>query len=409
MPTPSCAPRSISPNEWEAMTDAEFTITLPSLGEDVTEATVTRWLVGPGDTVDAETPLLEVATDKVDTEIPSPHAGTVATIHVAENDVVEVGAALATITTAPVSPPDDEPEPVAVDTANSSAGAAEAHADTDTDAPAVSATTAPPVAAGPPTVTSGAGTTVEKLPRIRQTIARRMMESLHGSAQLTTVVEADVTNISMLRAAHKAEFQNTTGTKLSFLPFFAKATVEALAEHPVLGASVDTECTEITYHHNVNLGIAVDGPKGLIVPVIRDADRLSIAELAIGIAKVAEHVRAGTISPDALTGGTFTITNTGSRGALFDTPILNRPESAILGTGSVVERVVPLRDPDGAVGFSARAVVYLSVTYDHRVVDGADAARFLTTIRQRLETGFTEAELLHGAHRPKVPATSGSA
>ena len=163
------------------------------------------------------------------------------------------------------------------------------------------------------------------------------MESLHGSAQLTTVVEADVTSINMLRAAHKAEFQKATGTKLSFLPFFAKATVEALAEHPVLSASVNTECTEITYHHSVNLGIAVDGPKGLIVPVIRDADRLSIAELAIGIAEVADHVRAGTISPDALTGGTFTITNTGSRGALFDTPILNRPESAILAQIKVPE------------------------------------------------------------------------
>jgi 2-oxoglutarate dehydrogenase E2 component (dihydrolipoamide succinyltransferase) len=392
------------------MTDTEFTITLPSLGEDVTEATVTRWLVEPGDTVDTETPLLEVATDKVDTEIPSPYAGTVATILVAENDVVEVGAALATITTAPVSPPDEEPEPVTVETAapfTSAASDSVADTDTDTGTPSVSAAAAPPAAA--PTVTNGAGTSVEKLPRIRQTIARRMMESLHGSAQLTTVVEADVTSISMLRAAHKAEFQKVTGTKLSFLPFFAKATVEALAEHPVLSASVNTECTEITYHHSVNLGIAVDGPKGLIVPVIRDADRLTIAELAVGIAEVADHVRAGTISPDALTGGTFTITNTGSRGALFDTPILNRPESAILGTGSVVERVVPLRDRDGAIGFSVRAVVYLSVTYDHRVVDGADAARFLTTIRQRLETGFTKEELLHKAHRPDVPATSGSA
>ena len=394
------------------MTDAEFTITLPSLGEDVTEATVTRWLVEPGDTVDTETPLLEVATDKVDTEIPSPYAGTVATILVAENDVVEVGAALAIITTTTVSPSDEEPGPVTVETAApftsaASDSVADTDTDTDTGTPSVSAAAAPPAAA--PTVTNGAGTSVEKLPRIRQTIARRMMESLHGSAQLTTVVEADVTSISMLRAAHKAEFQKATGTKLSFLPFFAKATVEALAEHPVLSASVNTECTEITYHHSVNLGIAVDGPKGLIVPVIRDADRLTIAELAVGIAEVADHVRAGTISPDALTGGTFTITNTGSRGALFDTPILNRPESAILGTGSVVERVVPLRDPDGAVGFSVRAVVYLSVTYDHRVVDGADAARFLTTIRQRLETGFTKEELLHGAHRPDVPATSGSA
>ncbi|WP_428339889.1 dihydrolipoamide acetyltransferase family protein [Mycobacterium sp.] len=402
------------------MTDAEFTVTLPSLGEDVTEATITRWLVEPGDTVDAETPLLEVATDKVDTEIPSPHAGTVAAILVAENDVVEVGAALATITTAPASQPDQEPEPVTAEhkpvtvetTAAPSASTAfgrPTDTDTHTDAPSISVATAQPAAAAPPAVTNGADTSVEKLPKIRQTIARRMMESLHGAAQLTTVVEADVTSISMLRTAHKAEFQKATGTKLSFLPFFAKATVEALAEHPVLSASVNTECTEITYHHSVNLGIAVDGPKGLIVPVIRHADRLSIAELAAGIAEVADHVRAGTISPDALTGGTFTITNTGSRGALFDTPILNRPESAILGTGSVVERVVPLRDPDGAVGFSVRSVMYLSITYDHRVVDGADAARFLTTVRQRLETGFTEKELLHGSHRPDVPATSGSA
>jgi 2-oxoglutarate dehydrogenase E2 component (dihydrolipoamide succinyltransferase) len=394
-------PHWISPSDEEAMTDAELTVTLPSLGEDVTEATITRWLVGPGDTVTVETPLLEVATDKVDTEIPSPQAGTVVTIHAAENDVVEVGAPLATITTTQVAPPpEDPPEPVAAAPSNGEDAA-------NTDTPTDTAPPAPPVAADPPTVTTNdANTTVERLPRIRQTIARRMMESLQTSAQLTTVVEADVTSISALRAAHKVEFQNATGIKLSFLPFFAKATVEALAEHPVLSASVNAECTEITYHHNVNLGIAVDGPKGLIVPVIRDADRLSVAELGISIAEVAGHVRAGTISPDDLVGGTFTITNTGSRGALFDTPILNQPQSAILGTGSVVERVVPLRDRDGAVGFSVRAVVYLSITYDHRVVDGADAARFLTTIRRRLETGFTEEQLFRGARRLQDPALS---
>ena len=209
--------------------------------------------------------------------------------------------------------------------------------------------------------TALAGTIVEKLPRIRQTIAKRMMQSLHNSAQLTTVVEVDVTDIAALRNEHKHRFVAETGMRLSFLPFFAKATIEALSAHRVLAATVNGDCTEIFYHDVVNLGIAVDGPKGLMVPVIHDAARSTITDLAV------------------------TITNTGSRGALFDTPILNPPQSGILGTGAVVDRVVPWRDRHGGMGIAVRSMVYLSATYDHRVVDGADSARFLNTIKGRLE------------------------
>lgn len=383
------------------MTETKHTITLPALGEHVTEATITRWLVAPGDTVDVETPLLEVATDKVDTEVPSPQAGIVLTLHAAEDEVVDIGAPLATITSVIAAPTPKRPTqaipPAAAATppVSPSPPQNDEAANSDTAAAQPSGTAELPAGeSGPP-----GDTKVERLPRIRQTIARRMLESLHTSAQLTTVVEADVTKISRLRSTHKAEFQRAVGAKLSFLPFFAKATIEALLEHPVLGASVNADCTEITYHNNVHLGIAIDGPKGLLVPVIRHADFLSIAELSRGIADAALQVRDGTIRPDSLSGGTFTITNTGSRGALFDTPILNQPQSGILGTGSVVERVVPVRDADDSVGLGIRSMVYLSITYDHRVVDGADAARFLTTIRRRLETGFSDDELFVGVGR----------
>lgn len=237
------------------------------------------------------------------------------------------------------------------------------------------------------------GVASQPLPRIRRIIASRMVESLRTSAQLTSVVEVDVTGIDRLRRATKGEFLAQTGVKLSFLPFFAKATVEALVEHPLLGATVNAECTEITYADGVHLGIAVDGPKGLMVPVVRDAHRRGIADLAVQTAALAEQVRAGTVRPDTLTGGTFTITNTGSRGALFDTPILNAPQSGILGTGAVVERVVPARDASGELSIGVRSMVYLALTYDHRIVDGADAARFLTTVKRRLESGFGAGEV----------------
>jgi 2-oxoglutarate dehydrogenase E2 component (dihydrolipoamide succinyltransferase) len=385
------------------MTESTATVTLPFLGEDVEQATISRWLASPGDSVELGAPLLEVATDKVDTEIPSPHTGVLLEIFAGEGEAVDVGASLATIdiatgpTTSALSP--DAEQPTLVESAESAtqftvepndAG----HRANDSASALVGSDPDVVCTASPDLPSTGSDTTVQRLPRIRQTIARRMMESLHTSAQLTSVVEVDVSRVAVLRDVHKQSFLERTGTKLSFLPFFAKATIEALHSHPVLTSTVNADCTEVTYHHRINLGIAVDGPKGLMVPVIRNADGLSVTELALAIANLADQVRNATVEPDTLTGATFTITNTGSRGALFDTPILNQPQSGILGTGLVVERVVPTRDVKGGLAIAVRSMVYLSATYDHRVVDGADAARFLASIKQRLESGFSADELM---------------
>ncbi|MDQ2738529.1 MAG: 2-oxo acid dehydrogenase subunit E2 [Actinomycetota bacterium] len=344
------------------MTNAQLlavTVSMPSLGENVTEGTVTRWLKQPGEHVDADEPLLEVATDKVDTEIPSPRTGTLREIFADEDTTVAIGDALASVET--LSEPTDTPAPQAAPPRKQPVSPPKRHADG----------------------------IIEKLPRIRQTIARRMVESLHTSAQLTTVVEVDVTNIARLRARHKDDFLRRTGIKLSYLPFFAKAAVEALGAHRMLNASLNADCTEVTYHQGCHLGMAVDSDKGLMVPVIRDAQDLGISGLARAISDVADRVRTGKVTADELGGGTFTLTNTGSRGALFDTPIINQPQTGILGTGAVVDRVVPLRDPDSTWRISVRSMAYLSISYDHRIVDGADAARFLGAIKHRLETGFS--------------------
>lgn len=374
------------------------TVRMPALGESVDEGTVTRWLKRPGDHVTAEEPLLEVATDKVDTEIPAPVTGVLQRILAEENDVVAVGADLAVIAepdTGSVDTPSEPPIPAPA--ANPAPPAAAA--------PVAPVAAAPPLRPSPPAPPPtpkdaapqpkdpGTGdTTVEKLPRIRRTIARRMVESLQTAAQLTTVFEVDVTAIARLRTTHKDEFYDRTGIKLSFLPFFAKAAVDALAQHRILNASLNSEVTEVTYFDHCHLGIAVDSDKGLMVPVIRDAQNLGIEGLARAIADKAERVRTGTISPDELTGGTFTLTNTGSRGALFDTPILNQPQTGILGVGAVVERLIPIR-ADGELRIDVRSMAYLSITYDHRIVDGADAARFLTTVKNTLECGFTTTDL----------------
>ena len=417
--------------------EAETSIDLPSLGESVEEATITRWLKRPGERVEAEEPLLEVSTDKVDTEIPAPVSGVLTKILVDENEVVSVGSPIAIITSddgmsaastppAPSSPKasssSDEPghdEPPVVNPASSAQvttaspsplsdstspkPASQARSSTAEPRPkpvqvAAKRPPAPPAtteAATPPFVASTPGTasTAEKLPRIRQTIARAMVQSLQTSAQLTTVLEADVTEIARLREANKRAFFERTGVKLSFFPFFAKAAVAALAEHRMLNASLNATATEVTYHRGCQLGIAVDSPRGLMVPVICDAHNLNIEGLARAIARMADRVRTGKITADELAGGTFTLTNTGSRGALFDTPIINQPQTGILGTGAVVERVVPSRDRGGALQIGVGSFVYLSVTYDHRIVDGADAARFLTAIKRRLEGGFTAADL----------------
>jgi 2-oxoglutarate dehydrogenase E2 component (dihydrolipoamide succinyltransferase) len=235
--------------------------------------------------------------------------------------------------------------------------------------------------------------TTERLSRARQLIARRMVESLQTSAQLTTVVEADVTAIARLRQRAKADFEAREGVKLSYLPFFALVTLEALKVHPKLNAVLNTEAGQIIYHDAEHLGIAVDTERGLMVPVIRNAGDLNIGGLARKIADLAARTRAGQVSPDELAGGTFTITNTGSRGALFDTPIINQPQVAILGTGTVVKRPVVVEDPELGEVITVRSMVYLALTYDHRLIDGADAARFLATVKDRLEEGAFEAEL----------------
>ena len=257
------------------------------------------------------------------------------------------------------------------------------------------ATASPPAPTAParPVVPSTLRGTTERMSRARQVIARRMVESLQTSAQLTTVVEADVTDIARLRDRAKADFEAREGVKLSFLPFFALATVEALKVHPRLNASIDAEAGQVIYHDDEHLGIAVDTERGLMVPVIQNAGDLNIGGLARKIADLAARTRAGQVSPDDLAGGTFTLTNTGSRGALFDTPIINQPQVAILGTGSVVKRAVVMEDPALGEVITVRSMVYLALTYDHRLVDGADATRFLTTVKDRLEEGAFEAEL----------------
>ena len=544
-------------------------VVMPQLGESVTEGTVTRWLKKEGEHVTADEPLLEVSTDKVDTEIPSPASGILRGIAVDEDETVAVGAQLAVIEDpnsagaaapapapaapeaqapaaeappapayappapepptpapaasaqvnggsaaqssawswsappapaptpayappatpapaayvppAPPAPPaapayappapapaqaagdepaDTYPEPTplpsgdspyvtplvrklatehavplesivgtgvggrirkqdvleaaraqraaeaaaaeaAAAAAEAAAAAAAASAPAPAAAPAPVAVTAPPavtapaapVPARPEVVPSALRGTTQRMSRPRQVIAKRMVESLQTSAQLTTVVEADVTNIARLRERAKAAFQTREGVKLTFLPFFAQATVEALKVHPGLNAVLNSETQEVTYHAAEHLGVAVDTERGLMVPVIHNAGDLNIGGLARKIADLAARTRGGQVAPDELAGGTFTLTNTGSRGALFDTPIINQPQVGILGVGSVVKRAVVVEDPSLGEVIAVRSMVYLSLTYDHRLVDGADAARFLVTVKNRLEEGAFEADL----------------
>ncbi len=261
-------------------------------------------------------------------------------------------------------------------------------APSSTQVPSLSS--APARSAAPVAASPLRGTKVT-MTRLRKVIAARMLESLQVSAQLTTVVEVDITKIARLRDKSKATFEAREGVKLSFLPFFAVAVCEALKVHPVLNSSVEGD--EITYHGAEHLGIAVDTERGLLVPVIKDAGDLNMGGIARRIADVAIRTRENKISPDELGGGTFTITNTGSRGALFDTPIINQPQVGILGVGSVVKRPMVVKGEDGGETIAIRSMVYLALSYDHRVVDGADAARFLTTLKERLEEGRFESDL----------------
>ena len=391
-------------------------VTMPALGESVTEGTVTRWLKNVGDQVTVDEALLEVSTDKVDTEIPSPASGTLVSIDVAVDSTVPVGARLAVIggtgvVAAPVVAANDDAyvTPIVrkfaaennVDLSKvrgTGIGGRIRKEDVLAAAPVavaqsaalVTQNTSPVPSATPVAISPLRGTTVT-MSRLRKVIAERMLESLHVSAQLTTVIEVDVTAIARLRERAKPTFETREGTKLSFLPFFAVAVCEALKQHPVLNASVTGD--QITYHAAEHLGIAVDTERGLLVPVIRDAGDLNMGGVARKIADVAARTRDNKISPDELGGGTFTITNTGSRGALFDTPIINQPQVAILGLGAVVKRPVVMKGTDGGETIAVRSMVYLGLSYDHRIVDGADAARFLVTLKDRLEGGRFESDL----------------
>lgn len=437
-------------------------VALPALGESVTEGTVTRWLRSVGDVVVADQPLLEVSTDKVDTELPAPVAGTLAQILVAEDETVDVGTTLAMIDTGSDGPPRSGG---AAESAPPAAATTEPGGDTwpatgDGASPAVHAsplvrraareagvdltavagtgvggritrddvaraagtpaaaplppspavlpadaattpTTAPPAATATSSrpdrdqtlAPAAAGDRQEPLPRLRRLIASRMVESLRVSAQLTTVVEVDVTNIARLRKSAQDQFTAREGVRLTFTPFFARAVIEGLRAHPALNASLSEDGTTITQHGSQQLGIAVDTDRGLLVPVVRDAGDLTLGGLARRIADLATRTRAGQVTPDDLAGATFTLTNTGSRGALFDTPIISQPQVGILGTGAVVKRPVVVAGPNHEDVIAIRSMAFFALTYDHRLIDGADAARFLSTVKARLEQADFAAEL----------------
>ena len=505
-------PAPVAPQDDPAPTPAPAaegtSVTMPALGESVTEGTVTRWLKAVGDEVAVDEPLLEVSTDKVDTEIPSPVAGTVLEISAAEDETVQVGGQLAVIgaagttpapapqpeqtqpatgdsdgsraggspadedpesghsartplesevrddaaaraqaaeaeegstpaPTAPTAAPDTAPAPTqdrtgetgsaapyvtplvrklatdkGVDLAGltgtgvggrirkqdveAAADAAEAaKAEAAKPSPATAAPAAPAAAAASPVCPELAALrgTTQKASRIRQITATKTRESLQNSAQLTQTFEVDMSRVAALRSAAKAPFAEREGVNLTFLPFFAKAVVEALKTHPNVNASYDEAGKEITYHGAEHLSIAVDTPAGLLSPVIHNAGDLSLAGLARAIADLAARSRTNRLKPDELSGGTFTITNIGSQGALFDTPILVPPQAAMLGTGAIVKRPVVVTDSLGGDTIAIRSMCFLPLTYDHRLVDGADAGRFLTTIKQRLEQAAFEADL----------------
>ena len=406
-----------------APTTSGTVITMPALGESVSEGTVTRWLKNVGDVVMVDEALLEVSTDKVDTEIPSPVAGVLLAIDVAIDTTVAVGARLALIggvsapvvsapiVSAPITQPIDAyVTPLVRKLANdlgvnlatvkgTGIGGRIRREDVEGQAKPVAQIEPVQLLLRTPASTSTApsqaisplrGTTVT-MSRLRKVIAARMLESLHVSAQLTTVVEVDVTKIARLRERAKENFEAREGVKLSFLPFFAVSICEALKQHPVLNSSVEGD--QITYHGAEHLGIAVDTERGLLVPVISNAGDLNMGGVARKIADLAARTRDNKVTPDELGGGTFTLTNTGSRGALFDTPIINQPQVAILGLGAVVKRPMVVRAGDGGESIAIRSMVYLALSYDHRVVDGADAARFLVTLKTRLEGGAFESDL----------------
>ena len=472
------APVVTTPVAPTSTSSATVNVLLPALGESVTEGTITRWLKNVGDSVSLDEAIVEISTDKVDTELPSPAAGVIAEIKVAQDQVAAVGAVLAvistsasagtppkvvaptpsapvvqapvaapkveTVTTPPSAPVVEAPKVFATSnnaqdkyttpivrqlarekgidlsqvtgtgtngrikkedilnaSGNSAAAPAQVVSTPTPVAPAPVATAQPvPTSSQPAAAVKPVEDTeqplrgrIEQTTRLRRIIAERMVQSLHISAQLTSVVEVDVTKIATLRNKVKESFVAREGVKLSFLPFFAKVSVECLKEFPIVNATISADASQITYSDAIHLAVAVDTPRGLLVPVIRDAGDLSIAGLARKIQDVANRTRDNKVTPNELSGGTFTLTNTGSRGALFDTPIINQPQVAILGTGAVVKRPVVVKGSDGNDQIAIRQMVYLALTYDHRLVDGADAARFLSSMKLKLEEANFESEL----------------
>jgi 2-oxoglutarate dehydrogenase E2 component (dihydrolipoamide succinyltransferase) len=452
---------------------------MPELGESVTEGTVTRWLKKVGDSVEVDEPLVEVSTDKVDTEIPSPVAGTLISITAEEDVTVSVGGELARIGTGaaaakpapepqaspaaqpearpapqpepaakPAPPPQPEPTPApqakpepapqpraesapttgaasspyvtplvrklaaenSIDLSEvsgtgvggrirkqdvlSAAQQKEEAKQAPAAAPAAAAPAAPkPSAAAPAPALAHLRGTTQKASRIRQITAKKTRESLQATAQLTQTHEVDMTRIVALREKAKAAFAEREGVNLTFLPFIARAVIDALKVHPNVNASYNEDTKEITYYDAEHLGFAVDTEQGLLSPVIHNAGDLSLAGLARAIADIAARARSGDLRPDELSGGTFTITNIGSQGALTDTPILVPPQAAMLGTGAIVKRPRVVVDDTGNESIGVRSICYLPLTYDHRLIDGADAGRFVTTIKHRLEEGAFEADL----------------
>jgi pyruvate dehydrogenase E2 component (dihydrolipoamide acetyltransferase) len=430
-------------------------VTMPELGESVTEGTITQWLKKVGDEIEVDEPLLEVSTDKVDTEVPSPVAGTLLEILADEDDTIDVGGVIARVgdanaapqaaaeepaaepaqeETAPEPAPAEQPKQEKVEKteavekpASSDAGEpsegnlpyvtplvrklAEKHG---VDLSTVEGTgvggrirkqdvlaaadggsakeSAPAPAKGVDPEKAALRGTTQKVNRIRAITAKTTLESLHGAAQLTQVHEVDMTHVAELRKESKAAFQDKHGLNLTFLPFFAKAVVEALVAHPNVNASYNADTQEMTYHGKVNLGIAVDTKDGLLSPVIHDAQDMSLPELAAAIADIADRARNKKLKPNDITGGTFTITNIGSEGALTDTPILVPPQAAMIGTGAIRKRPVVITE-DGSDSIAIRSMVYLPMTYDHQVIDGADAGRFLTTVKDRLENSDFSSDL----------------
>ncbi|WP_033325473.1 2-oxoglutarate dehydrogenase, E2 component, dihydrolipoamide succinyltransferase [Streptomyces yerevanensis] len=462
-------------------------VVLPALGESVTEGTVTRWLKEVGESVEADEPLLEVSTDKVDTEIPAPTSGVLLEITVAEDETAEVGAKLAVIgapgaapaaAPAPAQPapaaaapaPAQPAAPAAPPAPPAPAAPAPAPAPAQAAAPAAPAPAAPapvtpapaaPAAAQPadegayvtplvrklaaengvdlstvkgtgvggrirkqdviaaaeaakaaaaapaPAAAAPAATAAKKapvleasplrgqtvkMPRIRKVIGDNMVKALHEQAQLSSVVEVDVTRLMRLRAKAKDAFAAREGVKLSPMPFFVKAAAQALKAHAPINARINVEEGTITYFDTENIGIAVDSEKGLMTPVIKGAGNLNLAGIAKATAELAGKVRGNKITPDELSGATFTISNTGSRGALFDTIIVPPGQVAILGIGATVKRPAVIETDEGAV-IGVRDMTYLTLSYDHRLVDGADAARYLTAVKAILEAGEFEVEL----------------